>query len=335
MSSSALEVAVVGATGSAGAQVLAALDASDVVIASLRAYGSAARSPRVDTVTFRGESVGVEPLSALTGVKPDLAILCLPPAIAGKLAPTLVARGIVVVDVGNATVGVLDAPLVLPGVTPALPEEVARAGAVRLPSSVGTLLAALLAPLMSVGLTGCTGVVSLAASARGRAGVQELAQQVVAALNNQDPARRVFVDGLAFDTLPEDTAMDEWSGAELLAAAEVQALTGLPATAVGVQVATQPLFAGVSAGLHLRGVTLDAAEEALRGASGLVAVSRTARLRPRAAIGKAGVWWGRLRADPGGDGVFVWAVTDDLHGAGLAAARAASWLATAGLLGVA
>ncbi len=333
MSRAALEVAVVGATGSAGSQVLAALDASEVVIASLKAYGSTARSPRVDTVPFRGQNVGVEPLSALTGVKPDLAILCVPPSVAGKLAPALVQRGVVVLDVGDATAGVLDAPLVLPGLTPSLPEGVARAGAVRLPSSTGRLLAALLGPLVPLGLTGCTGVVSLSASSRGRAGMEELAQQVVATLNNQDPPRRMFVDGLAFDTLPEDTAMDEWSGTELLAAAEVEALTGLAAEKIGVQVATQPLFAGVTAGLHLRGVTVEAVEEAWRATEGLVAVSRTARLRPRAATGKPGIWWGRLRADPGGDGVFVWAVTDDLHAAGLAAAQVATWLSLAGLLG--
>lgn len=334
MSRAALEVAVVGVTGSAGTQVLAALEASDVVIASLKAYGSAARSPRVDTVSFRGQNVGVEPVSALPNAQPDLVILCVPPAVAGKLAPGLVQRGVFVIDVGNATVGVLDAPLVLPGVTPALPELVATAGAVRSPSAVGGLLASLLGPLVSAGLTGVSGVVSLAASSRGRAGMEELAQQVVATLNNQDPPRRAFVDGLAFDTLPEDTAMDEWSGTEQLAAAEVEALTGFSASKVGVQVATQPLFAGVSAGLHLRGVTIDTVEEAWRGAEGLVLVSRPAKLRPRATIGKAGVWWGRLRADPGGDGVFVWAVTDDLHAAGANAARIASWLAAAGLLGV-
>lgn len=337
MTRSALEVAVVGATGSAGSQVLAALDASEIVIASLKAYGSAARSPRVDTVAFRGQNVGVEPLSALTGVKPDLAILCVPPAVAGKLAPTLVQRGVVVLDVGNATVGVLDAPLVLPGLTPSLPpsllEVVTRAGAVRLPSSTGRLLAALVGPLVPLGLTNCSGVVSLAASSRGRTGMEELAQQVVATLNNQDPPRRVFVDGLAFDTHPEDTAMDEWSGAELLAGAEVEALTGLAADKVGVQIATQPLFAGVTAGLHLRGVTVEAVEEAWRATEGLVAVSRTSRLRPRATIGKPGIWWGRLRADPGGDGVFVWIVTDDLHAAGRDAAQVASWLSQAGLLG--
>ncbi len=332
MSRTSLELALVGATGVTGEQVLAALDASDVVLGALRAYGSAARSPRVDTVPFRGESVGVEPATALAAAKPDLAVLCVPPAIAAKLAPGLVSRGVVVIDVGNATAGVLAAPLALPGIEPSR-DEVARAGAVRTPSSVGALLAAVCAPLKAVGLTGCSAVVNVAASARGRAGIEELGQQVVATLNNQDPQRRVFVDGLAFDTLPEDVPTDEWSSAEQLAADEVTTLCGLPE--VVVQVATQPLFAGVSAGLHLRGVTVEDAEDALRGAPGLVAVSRTARLRPRAFLGKPGVAWGRLRADPRGDGVHLWVVSDDLASAGANVVQTTSWLLTAGLLGVA
>lgn len=332
MSSTTLNVAVVGATGATGEQVLAALDASDVVVGTLKAYGSAARSPRVDTVSFRGETVGVEPIGALSNARPDLAVLCVPPAAAAKLAPGLIARGVVVLDLGNATAGVLELPLALLGAVPPA-EEAAKAGGVRTPSSAGALLAAVAAPLREKGLTGVSAVVSLAASARGRAGMEELGQQVVATLNNQDPQRRLFVDGLAFDTLPEDVATDEWSGAEQLASAEVAALTGLPEDAIVVQVATQPLFGGVSAGVHLRGVRLEDVEEALRGAPGLVAVSRTARLRPRAFLGKPGVAWGRLRADPAGDGVHLWIVSDDLATAGTAAARTASWLLGAGLLG--
>jgi aspartate-semialdehyde dehydrogenase len=335
MSSTGLEIAVIGATGAAGEQVLAALEGSDLPIGSLHAYGSTSRSGRVDSVTFRGETIGVEPATALASAKPDLAILCVAPAVAGKLAPGLVSRGVFVLDVGDATAGVLDAPLVAPGIQAALPEGSAQAGAVRIPSAAGWFVAQLCAPLVPIGLRGCSGVLSLSASSHGKAGMEELAQQVVATLNNQDPARRVFVDGLAFDTLPEDVPSDEWSAAEQLLAVEVAALAGLPAEAVAVQVATQPLFAGVSAGLHLRGVTLDAVEAAWQDAPELHAMTRTARLRPRAVTGKGGVWWGRLRADPGGDGVHVWAVADNLHVAGVAAAQVASWLRAAGLLGVA
>lgn len=330
MSRTSQEVAVLGATGATGEQVLAALDASDLVIADLHVYGSAARSPRVDNVSFRGDSVGVEPISALSARKPDLAILCVPPAVAAKVAPDLVARGVVCIDVGDATAGVLDAPLFTRLKPAPLREEIARAGAVRTPSSVGALLAALCTPLAPLGLTSCSAVVSLAASARGRAGMEELGQQVVAALNNQDPQRRVFVDGLAFDTLPEDVAVDEWSGVETLAAEEVRVIAGLPAV---VQVATQPLFAGISAGVHLRGISVEDCEEALRRAPGLGTVSRPARLRPRAIVGKPGVAWGRLRADPAGDGVHLWLVSDDLATAGAEVVAAVRWLGEAGLLG--
>lgn len=333
MSSTSLDLALVGVTGVTGEQVLAALASSDLVIGTLRAYASASRSPRVDTVNFRGQSVGVEPASALANVRPDLAILCVPSAAAAKLAASLVARGVVVIDVGNATAGVLEAPVALPGVAELTAEAVAKAGALRTPSSVGALLAPVCAALRPVGLTGVSAVVSVAASARGRAGMEELGQQVVATLNNQDPQRRIFVDGLAFDTLPEDVPTDEWSTVEQVAMSELTALTGLDR--VVVQVATQPLFAGMSAGLHLRGVTVEATEEALRGAPGLVAVARTARLRPRTFLGKPGVVWGRLRADPSGDGVHLWVVSDDLASAGSNVVRAVTWLSGAGLLGVA
>jgi aspartate-semialdehyde dehydrogenase len=39
------------------------------------------------------------------------------------------------------------------------------------------------------------------------------------------------------------------------------------------------------------------------------------------------VAWGRLRADPGGDGVHVWVVADNLVGAGAGAALAVLQLA--------
>lgn len=326
-----VEVALLGATGATGEQVLSALERLEFV-ARVIPLGSATRSPRVDTVSFRGQNVGVEPAPALANLRPDLAILCVPPAIASRLLPELVTRGTLTLDLGN--VASSSAPLALPGVTDLLAEAVAKAGSLRTPSSVGALLTALVAPLVDAGLTGCHAVAHVSASARGRAGMEELSQQVVATLNNQDPQRRIYVDGLAFDILAEDVAMDEWSRTELQAASEVAALTGLAESHISVQVGTAPLFAGVTAAVHLTGVTLEQVEELLGAAPGVGSVSRAARLRPRAILGKAGVAWGRLRSDPGGNGVHLWAATDDLATAGASAARAAILLHDAGLLGV-
>jgi aspartate-semialdehyde dehydrogenase len=329
--SHSVEVALLGATGATGEQVLSALEPLEF-IARVIPLGSATRSPRVDTVSFRGQNLGVEPAPALGNLKPDLAILCVPPNISARVAPELARRGVLTLDLGNVTN--TDYPLVLPGVSPELPEAVAKAGALRTPSSIGAMLAALVAPLVPAGLTGCRAVVHVGASVRGRAGMEELGQQVVAALNNQDPHRRVFVDGLAFDLLAEDVAMDEWSRAELQAASEIAALTGLGESRVAVQVGTAPMFAGITAAVHLTGVGIEAVEELLGAAPGIGSVSRAARLRPRAVLGKPGVAWGRLRVDPAGDGVHLWAVTDDLATAGATAARIATWLNSAGLLGV-
>lgn len=334
MSRTALDLAVIGATGLAGEQFLAALAESDVNVATLRPFGSAARAPRVDTVDFRGQPVGVEPLARLSGVKPDVAVLFAPPAIAGKVAPELVARGVFVLDTGDATAGVLDAPLALPSVQGGLPAGAAEKGAVRCPTAPGWLLALLLAPLRAVGLTGCSGVLSLSAAARGRGAVEELGGQVVATLNHQDPPRRHYAEGLAFDTVPEDVPVDEWSNAERLAADEAGGLVGIDPTHIAVSFATQPLFSGMTAGLHLRGVDVAAVEEAWRAAPELHGVSRTPRLRPRAALGKPGVYWGRLRADPAGDGVHAWIVADNLAGpAGQLPVRVLRALVAAGLLG--
>ena len=92
-----------------------------------------------------------------------------------------------------------------------------------------------------------------------------------------------------------------------------------------------PIFQGIVLNLHVRGVTIDAAESALAGAEGLRAVSKSSRLHPRGVAGKPGVSWGRLRADPGGDGVHLVAIGDNLAGAaGAVPMLVAEWLSKAG-----
>lgn len=324
-----LEVAVFGATGAVGEQLLTALADSKLPIGTLHVYGGPARSSRVDTVSFAAESLGVEPITRLAEGRPNLAFLAVPAAVSARLAPGLADRGCFVIDIGN--VSGLDAPLALPPTHGSLPDG--AISALRCPSAAGWMLASLLAPLADAGVTSVTGVVTLSAASRGRGAMDELAQQVVANFTQQDPPRRIFPDGLAFDVLPEDGPQDEWSGAERQAAEEVEVLAGIPASRVGIQLATLPLFSGSTCGLHLRGISVEAAMDAWRDAPALREVSRTEKLRPRAWLGRADIGWGRLRADPGGDGVHVWLVADPLVGAGAATpVRAAGLAYAAGLL---
>ncbi|MEN9786676.1 MAG: hypothetical protein RLZZ299_1940 [Pseudomonadota bacterium] len=321
-----LHVAVFGATGLAGTQVLSALAESTLPLGRVHAYGSARRAPTVDSVAFGAKSLPVHPVARHVGEAFDVAILCVPPKVAAVLGPSLVQRGVFVVDVGGASG--IDAPMWIGG---ALPEAALRAGAVRTPSPAGWLLARVLGPL--AGVHGVRGTVSLPASAHGRAAMEELGAQVMATFNQADPPRVEFPEGLAFDTLPADADEDSWGAAEQHLAEEIAALTGLPETRTALTLATQPLFSGMSASVHLRGVNLEAVHVAWSDAEGLRAVRTSARLRPRAWNERADIGWGRLREDPEGDGVHAWLVADNLAGAAgsvavaaLGAARAAGAL---------
>lgn len=319
-----LSLTVVGASGLVGEQVLSSLAASGLPLGRVTAYGSAARSPRVDTVSFGPESLGVHPVTELADVDADVALLCAPPAHSARLAGALRGRVGAILDLSGAT-----GTLFHPAVQATLPED---ALAMRIPSQVGLLVVPLLARLVGEGLTTVRGTVALAAGSHGRAAVEELGHQVIAQLTSQDPPRRVFPSGLAFDTLPEDGSGDEWSGRELALGVELAELLGIAPERVGVQVGTFPLFAGATAGLHLGGVDLGRVEELWRDTPGLREVVRPDRLRPRALTGKGDVGWGRLRADPGGDGVHVWLAADPVAVAAALAVEAVGRLASSGLL---
>lgn len=310
-------VAILGATGVVGEALLARLAESALAHAEVAVYAS--RSTRRETVEFHGRPLTVRPVAEAADSGAVLVFSALPQAVAQKLVPTFAARGSVTIDIGNATAGVFAGPLVLPGVRP-LPEvEIARAGGARTPTAPGWLLTSILAPLLPLGAHSVSGLVNLPANAYGRDATEELSEQVVASFNLKDPPRRRFPEGLAFDTLPEDAEPGEWSVRELLAAAEVSDLLGVNPNRIAVQLCTQPVFSGMTAALHIRGVeSAEAAEAALRDAPGLATAVRLRTLRPRKVMGRGAVYWGGVRPDPAGEGIHVWVAADNAGGAGAA-----------------
>lgn len=324
-----LDIAVVGASGVVGEQVLSALAASHLPMGEVRAFAS--RACKQTEVPFGERSLSIEDIAELSDGAFSLAFVCLPPVAARRVSPTLHARGTLVIDIGGSSG--LEAPIFLPDQQQPELKDVVQGGGLRIPSAPGWILASLLWPLREAGITGVSGVLSLPATAAGRAGMEELGAQVVASFNGREPPQKVFPEGLAFDILAEDVPEDAWSAREMEAATEVEQLIGLSAERIGVSFCTSSIFSGMVAGLHLRGVSVETVEAALLDAPNLRAVQRNTRLRPRAIIekGRSSLSWGRLRADPGGDGVHLWAVGDNLVGTGAVAVKAAEWLNQQGL----
>ncbi len=310
-------IAVLGATGNVGEALLARLAGSPLATGEVGVYAS--RATRRETVDFGGKTLPVRTLAEAADSGASLVFCALPPALAQRTVASFAARGALVIDVGNSCSGLFAGPLCLPDVRPIDEGAVSRAGGARTPGAIGWLLATTLAPLLPLGAWGMTGLVNLPVTAYGRLATEEFSEQVVASFNSKDPPRRRFPDGIAFDTLPEDVDAGEWSERERAAAAEVSELLGVNPGRIGVQVCTQPVFNGMTAALHIRGVDdAEPAETALRAALGMATAARMRSLRPRKVMTRTPVYFGGVRADPAGDGIHLWLAADNLAGAGAA-----------------
>lgn len=310
-------IAVLGATGNVGEALLARLSTSALAGAQVAAYAS--RATRRETVEFGSSTLPVRTLAEAAESGASLVLCALPPALAQRTVPSFIARGALVIDVGNSCGSTFPGPLCLPDVRPVDEAAVTRAGGARTPGAVGWMLATVLAPLLPLGAWGVTGLVNLPVTAYGRLATEEFSEQVVASFNSKDPPRRRFPEGIAFDTLPEDVDTGEWSARERGAASEVSELLGVNPGRIGVQVCTQPIFTGMTAAVHIRGVDdAEAAEAALREALGLATSARMRALRPRKVMSRTPVYFGGVRADPAGDGIHLWLAADNLAGAGAA-----------------
>lgn len=310
-------VVVVGATGAVGKDLLTGLEKAPFPIRSLRALASR-RSAELE-VSFRGAPVEVQPLGARVGPDAllrdaDLVFFAAPPTVVRELAPVATQLGVASIDVGGALFE--RGPVFLPGLGLDL-AHFDRTRVVSTPWAPVAALATLLAPLRELGLESARGLALLSAGLYGKAGLDELSAQVVALFGGGSPPRKVFPAGLAFD-LVEPPGQGEgragWSELELRIARETGSLLQVEPARLAIGVWMAPLFAGLALSLHLR-FHGDPREDDLR-----AALERAEGVRygdplpsPRRVPGRGGLYVGRLRPDPAGDGFHVQATADNLR----------------------
>lgn len=324
-----VHVAVVGATGALGGEILKVLDRSpwrpDEVVALARA------ATAISHVAYGDEQLVVDDAEHEVLEDMDLVFLAVPPGEARPYAEAASAAGVAVVDLSGAMVADGDVPVVVPWVNPEALEEVPRQ-MVAVPSATATLVAAVLGPLRRAGLAGRCSVTALVpASARGRDGIDELSRQVVSLFNSATPPRKVFPTGLAFDLLPATSALEPsgWSKGEGRVADEVRILTGwdgpLHVTEVGV-----PVFSGLGATLELqlaRTVPPELVQQVLVDGGLKWADDEAVRAlpRPRRVEGHPFAQAGRLRVSEDGT-LHLWVSMDNLRASATVAVAAGAAL---------
>jgi aspartate-semialdehyde dehydrogenase len=309
-----LTIAVAGATGAIGGEVVKLLDGCRWRPSRVQALARA--STATTHVEYGDDRVPVDDVNTdLDGA--DALVVAVPAAAAGDVVQKGLQLGLPTVDVSGATALDPSVPLVVPWINPEALADVPR-GVVAVPDAAATLIASLLGPLRRAGISGdADATVLVPASREGRAGIDELSRQVVALFNTQTPPRKVFREGLAFDLLPTVGTLEADGGTDVEGriSAQVQRLVGAPvvSTLVGV-----PVFSGVSVilGIHLdRAAPADLISRILADGGVRLPEAPGARYlpRPRRVEGQPFAHLGRIRMVADGRRVVLWASMDNLR----------------------
>lgn len=326
-------LALVGATGMVGQEILRVLEERELPIKQLTALASShSEGSRVE---FRQRSYVVRLLTrdALAGV--DLAIFAAGPDASKDYAPHAVKAGAVVIDTSSAFRLDPTVPLCVPDLNAT---SLARhQGIVAMPHSLTTQVVLALAPLHAAAILKRVVISTYQAiSGQGRQAVQEFDQQLRDLLNFRPPQVHAFPHQIAFNCLPQcgEFVADGYTTDEMALINETRRLLDvpdLPVTATAVRV---PLAHGDSAAVTLetvRPLSPSQAQDLLAQAPGVEVEDDYQRLYyPFAtrANGQDVVFVGRIRPDHSvPHGLHLWVVADNLRkGAALNAVQIAEHL---------
>ena len=326
-------VAIVGATGEVGAELLAVLAERAFPIRRLRLFASPRSAGAVRS--FGGETLPVEPLGPDSFRGCELALFSAGSAVAREHAPRAVAAGAVVVDNSSAFRRDPAVPLVVPEVNAAA--LAGQRGLIANPNCATILLVLTLAPLQqAAGVAAVVVATYQAASGAGARALAELRAGTAAALRGEPFAPAALPQALAFNLFPQvdQFAADGYTREEDKLQFETRRILGLPdlpVEATCVRVPVERCHSEAVAVRLTRPLPPAAARALFTGAPGLEVVDEPAVARypmPTTSSGRDAVAVGRIRASRIWDhGLAYWLVGDQLRkGAALNAVQIAERL---------
>ncbi|MBW8727954.1 MAG: aspartate-semialdehyde dehydrogenase [Inquilinus limosus] len=298
-------IAIVGATGAVGVELLRCLEARRFPAAAVRLLASARSVGRL--IPFRGRDLAVEELTEGSFAGVDIALFSAGAGISRRYAPAAVAAGAVVVDNSSAFRMQPEVPLVVPEVNAAA--LTGHSGIVANPNCVAAIMTVALAPLHRAHpLRRVTAATYQSASGAGAAAMEELRESTAAHLRGEAFAPRVLPHPYAFNLFSHNADVDPdsgYNGEELKAIAESRRILDAPDLPIGITCIRVPVLRAHSIALTVEFdtvVTPEAARDLLAGAPGLRLVDDRAANHfpmPSEASGQDDVLVGRIRTDLG------------------------------------
>ncbi len=326
-------VAVVGATGAVGVEMIETLERRGFPVGQLTLLASARSVGK--KLKFKGTEIAVTELTpdAFRGI--DLALFSAGGGISREFAPIAAAAGCVVIDNSSAFRQDPTVPLVVPEINAA--DVKTHRGIIANPNCTTAITLMALYPLhQAFGVTRIFASSYQAVSGTGAKAIEELERQVRQIAAGQPVTREVYPHQIAFNVLPQVDSFraDGYTKEEMKLQNEGRKIMHHPDFRASVTCVRVPVYRAHSVAVSAefaRPVTVDAAREVLARAPGLQVIDDPANQRypmPLDITGQYDCAVGRLRRDVALDnGLCFWVVGDQLlKGAALNAVQIAEEL---------
>ena len=334
-------VAIVGATGAVGQELLRVLERRNFPLASLRLISSARSAGK--SVQFRGEPVSVQQLSEHSFEKIDVAFFSAGGEISRKYVPIACQADAIVIDNSSAFRMEAHVPLVIPEINA---EDARRhRGLIANPNCTTTITLTALFPLhRAFGVRRIFAASYQAVSGSGARAIDELTQQTKRGEQNPESLSpsgsaipsTVYPHPIAFNLLPHVDSFLEtgYTKEEMKMQNEARKIMHLPQFCASVTCVRVPVYRAHSVAVSAefeRAVSVEQAREVLAKAPGLELVDEPQNNRypmPLSVSGKDNCQVGRVRLDCAFEnGLSFWVSGDQLlKGAALNAVQIAELL---------
>jgi len=329
-------VAIVGATGAVGHELIGCLEKRNFPLASLRLLASARSAGK--TLPFKGREIAIEELTENSFAGVDIALFSAGGAQSKKFAPAAVKAGCVVVDNSSAFRMDKDVPLVIPEINARRIAE--HKGIIGNPNCAAITA---IVPLWPIHRKNRIRRLILstyqAASGAGAAALQELVDSTRAYLDGREFEPTVLPHPYAFNLFSHNTAIDLATGyndEETKVIRETKKIFEDPDIAVSATCIRVPVLRAHAVSMTFeceRPIAPDEVRTILSDAPGVRVVDDWEHNyfpMPKDASGQGDVLAGRIRhdlSDPSGRSIAMFTAADQLlKGAALNAVQIAEYL---------
>jgi aspartate-semialdehyde dehydrogenase len=334
------KIAVAGATGNVGREMLAILEergfpADEVVaLASRRSVGT--------EVSYGDKTLKVKDLATYDFSDTDICLMSAGGNVSKEWSPKIGAQGCVVIDNSSAWRYDADVPLIVPEVNPDAVEGFRKRNIIANPNCSTAQLVVALKPLHDRATIKRVVVSTYqSVSGAGKDGMDELFTQTRAVFVNDPVERKKFTKRIAFNVIPHIDAFmeDGQTKEEWKVTAETKKMLD-PKIRVTCTAVRVPVFIGHSEAVNIefeKPITADEAREILREAPGCLVIDKRedgGYITPHESAGEDATYISRIREDPTIDnGLNIWVVSDNLRkGAALNTVQIAELLVARGLV---